>query len=700
MRAIVLAALLAAPALAGCLGQPLAPSSTLAGLDLASIQVPQGAEIAALPGGAGAVLTWVQAALPFRSNVTIPAGVTLVRIVAEVADGQGVSVAMSHAETGRRRCNGPFVTAWDQPFLGRVSCAGATAVDDLPAVWAMSAASGVAQAAKAVRVELRTAPLDGPASMLDLSLLSKPTHELLPTEVLDIPAHDGAPLHLEVTRPDTPGKVPVILASSPYNHADRAAGSFAQWRYFVQDWAMRGYGVVMADVRGYGESGGCVEVWGPNEQRDQVTLVEWAAAQPWSDGRVGFYGQSYVGTTPVEAAVQAPEALKAIVAIAPVINAYDDWHFGGVPNGEGVGSAASYQQLGTEAMMPPDSDPLRAAENTANGLCDPTLAARTSDPRAIYDSFYAERNFSSRAGEVKAAVLYTQGFEDSNVKSAMITHWFNALAVPKLGLFGHWIHQHPTRADQEILFLAWMDQYVKGKAIGLERLAAVDVVRNDGTHRTSAAWPPVDGAESVLWPDLAGGALGAAPVDGQAQVLLLPAGPGEGASSDLLPVVTTRPPPSLPEAALPLPTSVALAAAPAALAFTAPARVHLAAELQGADNAYVAAFLYDVDAEGKSALVTWGMTNLAHRNGHDRYDPVPPAQAVEAELPLLPTEWVVQEGHALRLVLRASHVADWTLVDPTNPGVLTLLGGAGGTRLVLPLAPAAGIAPLPASATL
>ena len=67
---------------------------------------------------------------------------------------------------------------------------------------------------------------------------------------------------------------------------------------------------------------------------------------------------------------------------------------------------------------------------------------------AVYDAFYEERNFSARAADVRVPVLYTQGFEDSNVKSAMITHWFNALAVPKLGLFGHWVHQHPVRADR------------------------------------------------------------------------------------------------------------------------------------------------------------------------------------------------------------------------------------------------------------
>ncbi|HEV8359871.1 MAG TPA: CocE/NonD family hydrolase [Candidatus Thermoplasmatota archaeon] len=694
MRVVpVIAVLLAAPALAGCLAQPIAPQSLAPPLEVGAVEVPEGATLEQIPGGA--VLRWADVALsPFRSNVTIPRGATLVRITATVADNVPVSVGMSHAETGRRRCNGPFVTAWDVSYVGSVSCAGLTAMDQLPAVWVVSALAAATPGATpldpatpaigSVQVELLSGPLDGIAAQLDLRQLSMLTYDLLPTSFVDIPAHDGALLHLEVTRPDTSEKVPVILASSPYNHAERAAGRIAQWTYFVQDWAKRGYGVVMADVRGFGESGGCVEVWGPNEQRDQATLVDWAASQEWSDGNVGFYGQSYVGTTPVEAAVQAPDALKAIVAIAPVINAYDDWHFGGVPNGEAAGSTQGYQRLGTEAMMPPDQDPIRAADNTANGLCDPTLAARANDPRALYDQFYEERNFSARASEVKAAVLYTQGFEDSNVKSAMITHWFNALPSKKLGLFGHWIHQHPTRADQEVLFLAWMDQYVKGKPMGFERLPGADVVANDGTHRTADAWPPAAPAWQALYPDFASLTLNAEPSEGAGAFLVTPEGP---------PLQL-----GLPATAVPYQLS-AEGPAPAGLRFAGDARVHLKATLQGIDNAHVAAFLYDVGPES-AAQVTWGMANLAHRNGHDRYDPIGPGEVVSMDLPLLPTEWVVAEGHTLRLVVRAAHVTDWFAVDPGRPGIVTLQGGADGTALLLPLAPAEGVAPLPASASL
>ena len=59
----------------------------------------------------------------------------------------------------------------------------------------------------------------------------------------------------------------------------------------------RGYTFVMVDLRGFGGSTGCLDWGGPGEQADVVKAVEWAAAQPWSTGKVGMYGKSYDGVT-------------------------------------------------------------------------------------------------------------------------------------------------------------------------------------------------------------------------------------------------------------------------------------------------------------------------------------------------------------------------------------------------------------------
>jgi alpha/beta superfamily hydrolase len=607
-------------------------------------------------------------------------------------------VSLSNAETGRRRCNNPTVESFSDSFGYPRSCSGITAIDEPGAEWTASfgapSVGGLpvavgqpgAQATGDVRVEFLATPLDGLAAQLDLDLVTPPVHSLLPVEVLFIESFDGVLLRLEVHRPEGDGPWPVILESSPY-HDDGVRAAPASFAYFANDWARRGYAVVVADVRGFGDSGGCVEVWGPNEQADQKVLVEWAASQPWSDGNVGFYGQSYVGTTPVEAAVQAPPALKAIIAVAPVIHSYDDWHFGGVPNGESRLSPVAYQALtegtvtGAPGMLGEGNvrDPLQVLNNLGNGFCDPTLVARANDPRALDGTpFYVERDFKARAGDVTAAVLYTQGFEDGNVKGAMIPGWFNELTSPKLGLFGHFLHQHPPRMDTEALMVGWMEQHLKGKPIGLEALPAAAIQVDRDTHRTASEWPPAAPLNTTFWPALTSGELAGSASEGSAAIQLGAAG-GVPIPMPLGPV-----PPAERRYSTVLDRDVPLAGT---------ATLHVVGMLDGAANGYLGAELY----EGES-LLTWGQLNLAHNADHTQYTPVLSGETLERDLPFRPTERVLRAGTELTLVLRGATVADST--DPGGAGGVSFMfhGGEEGTRLLLPGVELSEYQPIPLTA--
>ena len=115
---------------------------------------------------------------------------------------------------------------------------------------------------------------------------------------------DGVTLRADVYRPAQEGRYPVLLERTPYDkNGERSFGLAA---------ATRGYVVVVQDVRGRYQSEGEFRPY-EHEGRDGYDTIEWAAAQPWSDGNVGTFGLSYPGAVQWLAAVESPPHLKAMV---------------------------------------------------------------------------------------------------------------------------------------------------------------------------------------------------------------------------------------------------------------------------------------------------------------------------------------------------------------------------------------------------
>src|ERR1035437_7308449 len=142
---------------------------------------------------------------------------------------------------------------------------------------------------------------------------SCPVYSLDPNPVrvergVKVAMRDGTQLVADVYRPNIPGKFTVLLQRTPYN---RASSSDFSPQTFAFRPASRGYIVIMQDVRGRFESEG---EWYPfkYEERDGYDTVEWAAALPYSDGRVAMFGASYVGATQMRAAIASPPHLGAV----------------------------------------------------------------------------------------------------------------------------------------------------------------------------------------------------------------------------------------------------------------------------------------------------------------------------------------------------------------------------------------------------
>ncbi|HTQ58953.1 MAG TPA: CocE/NonD family hydrolase [Candidatus Solibacter sp.] len=138
----------------------------------------------------------------------------------------------------------------------------------------------------------------------------------------NVPAkmRDGVILRADIYRPKAEGKFPVLLVRTPYDKTGESN--------FGMKGAARGYVVVEQDVRGRFTSDGEWYVF-KNESQDGYDTVEWAAALPYSNGKVGMFGGSYVGATQYLAAIAKPPHLAGICPTVTASNYHDGWTYQG-----------------------------------------------------------------------------------------------------------------------------------------------------------------------------------------------------------------------------------------------------------------------------------------------------------------------------------------------------------------------------------
>jgi predicted acyl esterase len=151
-----------------------------------------------------------------------------------------------------------------------------------------------------------------------------------------LPMDDGAVLRADVYRPVEEGRHPAILTYGVYGKGLAFQEGYGpQWRKMVSDhpeilegssnkyqnwettdperWVPDGYAVVRVDSRGAGWSPGLLETSSPRETRDIYECIEWVAAQPWSNGKVGMLGISYYASNQWQVAALQPPHLAAMV---------------------------------------------------------------------------------------------------------------------------------------------------------------------------------------------------------------------------------------------------------------------------------------------------------------------------------------------------------------------------------------------------
>jgi uncharacterized protein len=163
--------------------------------------------------------------------------------------------------------------------------------------------------------------------------MSEKTSILVEKDVA-VPMRDGARLIADIFRPRADERVPAILNLGPYQKdklwvvpetLEEAPNEWMNWETInPRWWVPQGYAAVRIDGRGSGKSQGQCEPWALAEAVDFYDAIEWAAAQPWCNGKVGLLGISYYAINQWFVAQLQPPSLKAIIPWEGFADIYRD----------------------------------------------------------------------------------------------------------------------------------------------------------------------------------------------------------------------------------------------------------------------------------------------------------------------------------------------------------------------------------------
>jgi predicted acyl esterase len=363
----------------------------------------------------------------------------------------------------------------------------------------------------------------------------------------EIPMRDGARLRANIYRPDGAGQFPVLMTFGPYGkdvplrefmqeawdrlnqtYPEILAASSCKHLVFERPdpevWVPHGYVVIAVDSRGAGKSPGRLDPNSPAEFRDFYDAIEWAAAQPWSSGKVGLLGISYYAAGQWFVAAMRPPHLAAMLPWQGTYDFYRDrtrqdgifasgflkrWWARSVLRNQHGNAESPYHDIYTgerttgAAALSAD----HLAQNRASYLED-VLA------HPLNDAFYHERTPDLAKIDVPALVVANWGGLGLHLRGT-IRGWMGLGSRQKWlkvqsGSYFHTFLQPKNVALQRRFF----DRWLKGVDNGFENEPRVEVeirAPGDSVKRVaeSDAWPLPQTQWTRLHLDAASKTLGA-----------------------------------------------------------------------------------------------------------------------------------------------------------------------------------------------
>ncbi|MCY3775651.1 MAG: CocE/NonD family hydrolase [Candidatus Aminicenantes bacterium] len=523
---------------------------------------------------------------------------------------------------------------------------------------------------------------------------------------------DGVELAVRIIRPDVEGRFPAVMIYYPYRFLKQGALEYDDEPWPFQPMlylAGQGYAIVQYDTRGTGNSGGSTrDMYNPDEQRDGYEMVEWIAARPWCNRKVGMMGISYGGVVQWQVAKQAPPSLKAIIVRSGNDDNYTEFIYpGGVLRPFVMWWYAP--QMTAMNFAPPDPE---LTGEKWSAIWEEHL--QNNRPwgygyvkHMLDGPYWRGQSLAPGYDRVKCAVFVIGGWADWYPTALLRA--FCKLKVPKRALVGPWGHWWPEvhntvpgpRIDGRLEYLKWFDYWLKGIDNGVMDEPPVTLFKRQykepsarmyleepGFWQSEMDWPvPRTQYTPMYFHD--GGRLGRERPSGtESGSDRYEYDPAVGITSGIHAGGSINPwgmpvdqrldeAHSLVYTSEPLDENLEVTGNPAAV-------LHVSST---ADVAYFRVKLIDVAPDKTAKLVRYGGLNATHRNSHSSPEPLETGAVHELRFDLKAMSYVFAKGHRIRVAVAGGDMPNaW----PTpKPAVITLHRDSGRpSHLVLPVVPA------------
>jgi uncharacterized protein len=526
-----------------------------------------------------------------------------------------------------------------------------------------------------------------------------PTYKAVAKQVL-IPMDDGVRLAATVTFPSrdgkapAPGHFPVVLEMTPYGR-EGVCGCIPGG-----DFASRGMIGAVVDVRGTGGSEGSLKdnYFSPREQRDGHRLVQYFGTRPYSSGRVGMAGGSYLGITQYLTAERQPSHLKVITPTVALSDLYrEGYTHDGSPN-----FFFDTQYLGVQQPAG------LTGANTSPGLLGETPGAKiqqasggTNVPfdylsRPNDGPFYRQRSPLYGARLIQVPTLIVDGWHDGFIFGANEMYrvlsrrpgvetrlYVDPCTHKGCGPPFAPLTNPPNLEDTEAVVFEFLRKYLEPGASVPRRAKARVYVQGRQKWMDTSTWPPPDSRVSRLYLSRTG--LTGRPV-ARAASEHYATDPADGLSMTFDQYGTVAASPYIPlDQRLAEEAGLTWRTAPLAraLTLTGESALHLVAASTAPDTDWFAK-LSDVAPGGSETIVTEGFLRASHRrldparstptrpwHTNTRPQPIEPGHYYPYDLAIWPTAYELKPGHRLQLRVTSydfpTHLPGTLRVDPTDP---------------------------------